>query len=169
MAECGLPIGDLSTCPELDICVDGADEATKALDLIKGGGACQTQEKLVAAASKRFVVIADYRKKSEMLGTEWTTGVPIEVIPEGYAPVMQTIKSIGGKPVLRMAKKKAGPVVTDNGNFVIDADFGGIADPSKLQTDLVTIPGVVETGLFPGMAARALFGEKDGSVTEWSK
>lgn len=95
--------------------MDGADEVSPTLDLIKGGGACQTQEKLVAASSKRFVVIADYRKKSKQLGTEWRNGVPLEVIPEGYAPVMRTLARMGGKPVLRMAQRKAGPVVTDNG------------------------------------------------------
>ena len=82
-----------------------------------GGGACQTQEKLVAAAADTFVIIADHRKDSKILGTSWTKGVPLEVIPEGYVTVSNAIRKLGGTPHLRMGKSKAGPVITDNGKF----------------------------------------------------
>lgn len=95
----------------------------------------------------------------------WTKGVPIEVIPFAYVPVMKRIEGLGGKPTLRMAVNKAGPVVTDNGNFVVDADFGEIHDPAALELKLNNIPGVVENGIFVGMANQAYFGLEDGSVT----
>jgi ribose 5-phosphate isomerase A len=153
----------------LDVAIDGADEVSRALDCIKGGGACQTQEKLVAAASATFVVVADNRKQSAALGTAWRKGVPIEVLPAGYVPVMRRLEALGGKPVLRMAVAKAGPVITDQGNFVVDADFGRIADPAALHAAIKLMPGVVETGIFAGMAARAYFGQEDGTVVVWDK
>lgn len=115
LSEAGLPLGDLTSYPELDVAIDGADEVDRALNCIKGGGACQTQEKMVAAAARTFVVVADHRKQSECLGREWRKGVPLEVIPEGYRPVLLALEAMGAKPVLRMATAKAGPVVTDNG------------------------------------------------------
>lgn len=106
----------------IDVTIDGADEVDAQLNCIKGGGACQLQEKIVAFASKTFVVIADYRKESTQLGEQWVQGVPIEVIPMAYVPLMHKLRELGGAPVLRMAKHKAGPVVTDNGNFVLDVN-----------------------------------------------
>mmetsp|Transcript_3217 Transcript_3217/g.4929 ORF Transcript_3217/g.4929 Transcript_3217/m.4929 type:complete len:89 (-) Transcript_3217:55-321(-) len=82
-----------------------------------------------------------------------------------YSVIMKRIEEMGGKPVLRMAQKKAGPVVSDNSNFIVDADFGLIEDPSSLNTKLQMLPGVVEVGLFCGMAIKAFFGQEDGSVT----
>jgi ribose 5-phosphate isomerase A len=108
--------------PEIDVAIDGADEVDLQLNCIKGGGGCQLQEKIVAHAAKTFVVIADYRKESSLLGEQWTQGVPVEVVPMAYVPVMNQLKKIGGDPVLRMAQRKAGPVVTDNGNFVLDVN-----------------------------------------------
>ncbi|KAJ3042281.1 hypothetical protein HDV00_007648 [Rhizophlyctis rosea] len=160
--EAGLPLADLNQHPTIDVAFDGADEVDTSLNCIKGGGACQLQEKLVAAAAKKFVVVADYRKDSEVLGTQWKAGVPLEVIPMAYVPIMGTIKRLGGNPVLRMATRKAGPVVTDNGNFVVDADFGEIKDPVDLDQKLLSIPGLVETGLFCRMASVAYFGNKHG-------
>lgn len=164
--DAGLTLGDLSQHPQLDVAIDGADEADAQLNLIKGGGGAQTREKIVASCARTFVVVADYRKKSRVLGEQWKQGVPIEVIPMAYVPVLKRIEALGGKPTLRMAKSKAGPVVTDNGNFIIDADFGVVEDPAALEGKLAPIPGVVETGLFIGMANKAFFGMKDGSVTE---
>ncbi|KAJ3172360.1 hypothetical protein HK101_011152, partial [Irineochytrium annulatum] len=167
--ENGLPMGDLNTYPSVDVAFDGADEvASPSLACIKGGGACQLQEKLVAAAAKKFVLVADYRKDGDRLGTKWNKGVPIEVIPSAYVCVQNKIRKLGGDPVLRMAVKKAGPVVTDNGNLVLDAEFGAIADPVTLNDKLIAIPGVVETGLFCGMAQFAYFGCEDGSVKKKS-
>ncbi|KAI8823467.1 ribose 5-phosphate isomerase A-domain-containing protein [Fimicolochytrium jonesii] len=162
--EAGLPLSELNQFPEIDVAFDGADEVDAALNCIKGGGACQLQEKLVANAARKFVVVADYRKDSRVLGTQWKLGVPLEVIPMAYVPILAKLKSLGGKPTLRMAMRKAGPVVTDNGNFVIDAEFGEITDPVKLERELITIPGIVETGLFCGMAKWAYFGGQDGKV-----
>ena len=98
-------------------------------------------------------------------------GVPVEVHPSAYVPIMKKIEStLQGKPVLRMAEpKKAGPVVTDNGNFVLDVDFGPISDPETLNTKLSLIPGVIETGLFCNMAEQAYFGQQDGKVVKIDK
>ncbi|RUS26064.1 ribose-5-phosphate isomerase [Jimgerdemannia flammicorona] len=191
----GLKLGSIEQCvpgyTDLDVTIDGADEVDAKLNAIKGGGACQFQEKLVAEAAKKFVIIADYRKKSEKLGTQfpslkikrrrstrppriipppqWLRGVPIEVIPMSYKAVQQALQiRISAKPetmALRMAKMKAGPVVTDNGCFVIDAHFGPIADPKSLLRDIKLITGVVEVGLFCGMAEVAFFGMEDGNVS----
>jgi ribose 5-phosphate isomerase A len=160
-------LSDLSQHPELDVAIDGADEVDPALNCIKGGGACHTQEKLVAVAAAHFVVIADSRKRSARLLTGWRKGIPLEVLPLAYVPVMKRIEALGGQPRLRMAVAKAGPVVTDNGNFVIDADFGGgagIDDPKGLHIQLKLIAGVVETGIFAGIAEAAYFGNDDGGV-----
>jgi len=161
----GLQLGDLARYPVLDVAIDGADEVDANMNLIKGGGGCQTQEKIIASCAKQFVVVADYRKIAKTLGENWKKGIPIEVIPMAYAPLLLKIQQLGGKGTLRMAKNKAGPVVTDNGNFIIDADFGLIQDPAKLNNDLIHLSGVVETGLFCGMACKAYFGMEDGSVT----
>jgi len=161
----GLQLGDLNRFPEIDVTIDGADECDENLNLIKGGGACQTQEKLVAANSKMLVIIADYRKDSKTLGEKWRAGVPTEVLQLGYVSVMKKLAKLGGKPVLRMGMNKAGPVVTDNGHLVIDADFGEIKDPASLNTSIKMIAGVVETGLFIGMAQRAYFGQADGNTS----
>ena len=147
-----------------------ADTCLFAVDpdrnLIKGGGGCQLQEKVVASCTKQLIIIADYRKQSKRLGSMWKKGVPIEVVPMAWKPVELRLKNMGGKPHLRMAVNKAGPVVTDNGGFVIDCDFGEIADPAELDSRIRAIVGVVETGLFVGMATKCYFGQEDGSVTE---
>ncbi|KAJ3346612.1 hypothetical protein HDU91_006991 [Kappamyces sp. JEL0680] len=113
--ENGLPLGSLNEYPVLDIAFDGADEVDPNGNCIKGGGGCQLQEKLVIANSKKWFVVADYRKDSALLGSQWSKGVPIEVIPMAYKAVMAKLEKLGGKPTLRMAVNKAGPVVTDNG------------------------------------------------------
>eukprot|EP00066_Takifugu_rubripes_P026865 XP_011616131.1 PREDICTED: ribose-5-phosphate isomerase [Takifugu rubripes] len=109
--------------------------------------------------------IADYRKDSKALGQQWKKGVPIEVIPMAHVPVGRTIvRRFGGVANLRMAVSKAGPVVTDNCNFILDWKFDGARDWTEVNTAIKMIPGVVETGLFVGMADRAYFGMEDGSV-----
>jgi ribose 5-phosphate isomerase A len=171
LQEGGVPIVDLSVAPVLDVAIDGADEVDGELNCIKGGGGCHTQEKMVAAAARVFVVVADFRKRSRALGTEWRKGVPLEGLPMAYVPVMRAVTAMGGKPVLRMAVAKAGPVVTDNGNFIVDADFGAVepAAVAPLHARCKLLPGVLETGLFPGMAVRAYFGCEDGSVEVWDR
>ncbi|GAB6023173.1 hypothetical protein CHUAL_007998 [Chamberlinius hualienensis] len=160
-----LVLSDLERHPSLDVAIDGADEADENLTLIKGGGGCLTQEKIVASCAKEFIVVADHRKDSKHLGTNWTKGVPIEVIPMAYVPVMQKLSALGGTPALRMAVMKAGPVVTDNGNFIIDWKFNDISNWNETNQAIKMIPGVVETGLFVRMAKKAYFGQADGSVT----
>mmetsp|Transcript_17158 Transcript_17158/g.33626 ORF Transcript_17158/g.33626 Transcript_17158/m.33626 type:complete len:238 (-) Transcript_17158:278-991(-) len=166
IAEYKLTLSDLENHPELDVAIDGADEVDDDLNCIKGGGGCQTQEKIVASCAKTLVICADYRKDSKLLGQQWLKGVPIEVIPIAYVPIMAKLKALNAEKVeLRMAKAKAGPCVTDNGNLILDAHFGEIADPAKLENDLNAIPGVVCTGLFINMAEKVFFGQEDGTVT----
>jgi len=164
IVENGLTLVTLDQYPEIDLDIDGADEIDKSLNLIKGGGGCLVQEKIIASSSKKLVIIADYTKKSEVLGENWRNGVPIEVIPLAYVPIMKRLERLGGKPVLRMAQAKAGPVVSDNGNFIIDVDFGKIENPSELNIKLLQIPGVVDSGFFLGMTSKAYIGLKDGKV-----
>ncbi|NXJ84248.1 RPIA isomerase, partial [Trogon melanurus] len=162
----GLTLSDLDRHPELDVAIDGADEVDSDLNLIKGGGGCLTQEKIVAGYAKCFIVIADYRKKSESLGEKWKKGIPIEVIPMAYVPVTRALtKNFGGAVELRMAVSKAGPVVTDNGNFILDWKFDKVHQWSEVNTAIKMIPGVVETGLFIDMAEVVYFGMEDGSVS----
>ncbi|KAI9294731.1 ribose 5-phosphate isomerase [Neoconidiobolus thromboides FSU 785] len=163
----GFTLGSLEEINELEVAIDGADEVDSNLNAIKGGGACQLQEKIVASSSKKFILIADYRKNSKVLGENWKQGVPIEVIPYALNLVTKKITSLGGKPTLRMSGGgKAGPVVTDNGMLVIDADFGLISNPKELLNQLIHITGVVEVGLFCDMATVAYFGNQDGTVTK---
>ena len=167
IVENGLTLVSLDQYPEIDLDIDGADEIDNSLNLIKGGGGCLVQEKIIASASKKLVIIADYTKKSEFLGEHWRKGVPIEIIPLAHVPIMKRLEKLGGTPVLRMAQAKAGPVVSDNGNFIIDADFGIINNPLDLNLKLLQIPGVVDSGLFLGMAHTAYIGQKDGTVKKF--
>jgi len=166
--KAGLTLGDIAQYTKIDVTIDGADEVDSKLNCIKGGGACQLQEKVLAEAAQTWIVVADYRKKSEILGTSWKQGVPIEVTPGAYAPLLERLHNSGSpKATLRMAKAKAGPVVTDNGNFVIDAPFSEeeYKEPEKLLTKIKLMTGIVEVGLFCGMAKAIYFGNEDGSVT----
>lgn len=168
IVKAGLILGDVDQYPNIDVTVDGADEVDSDLNCIKGGGACHLREKVLAEAAETWVVVADYRKNSKVLGTTYKQGVPIEVAPFAYAKLLQNVHRLGSeKAVLRMAKAKAGPVVTDNGNFVIDAPFdeSKYKDPHSLLTNLKMLTGVVEVGLFCRMAKAAYFGNQDGSVT----
>jgi len=143
----GLTLGDIAQHTQIDVTIDGADEVDWKLNCIKGGGACQLQEKVLAEAAETWIVVADYRKKSEILGTSWKQGVPIEVAPVAYAPLLKRLQNSGSpKATLRMAKAKAGPVVTDNGNFVIDAPFSEeeYKEPEKLLTKIKLMTGIVE-------------------------
>ena len=164
IVENELTLVSLDQYPEIDLDIDGADEIDKSLNLIKGGGGCLVQEKIIASSSKKLVIIADYTKKSEYLGEHWKKGVPIEIIPLAHIPIIKRLEKLGGTPVLRMAKAKAGPVVSDNGNFIIDVDFGRIENPLDLNLKILQIPGVVDSGLFLGMAQMAYIGQKDGTV-----
>ncbi len=145
-----VPLTTLDEHPVLDIAIDGADQVDRELDLIKGGGAALTREKVVASRSKKFIVIIDQGKLVRRIGEGQP--LPVEVIPFAVKPVSDQIEKIGGKPCLRYGTAKLGPIVTDNGNYILDADFGVIRRPRELNISLKLIPGVVETGLFIDMA-----------------
>ncbi|XP_051172045.1 ribose-5-phosphate isomerase [Leptopilina boulardi] len=166
----GLTLGDLEIYPKIDCTIDGADEVDSEMNLIKGGGGCLLQEKVVASCSDQLVIIADYTKNSQKLGEQYKKGVPIEVVPMSYKPIQQKIEeNLGGSTILRMAVAKMGPLVTDNGNFIIDWNFPTETDNwEEINTKLISMPGVVETGLFIKMAKKAFFGMSDGSVKERS-
>ncbi|MGQ9507623.1 MAG: ribose-5-phosphate isomerase RpiA [Candidatus Bathycorpusculaceae bacterium] len=155
--QCGIPITTLEEHPILDLTIDGADQIDQELNLIKGMGGALAREKIVAFASKKLIIVADQSKKVKILG-ENNHPVPIEVLPIAAPVLMQKIKEGGGKPSLREGTGKVGPVITDNGNVIIDVNFGLIRYPAKLETDLKRFPGVVETGLFVEMADLAYIG-----------
>jgi len=155
--ECNIPITTLDEHQIIDVTIDGADQLTPELYLIKGGGAALAREKIVAAASKVNVIIADETKKVTLLGAN-NQFVPVEVLPFAISLVKRKIVDLGGKPVVREGKGKLGPTITDNGNAVLDSFFGEIANPAELQVKLKMIPGVVETGFFVGLTDIAYVG-----------
>jgi ribose 5-phosphate isomerase A len=157
----GIPITTLEEHPTLDLAMDGADQIDRELNLIKGMGGALAREKIVASATKSLIIVAEGTKKVKVLG-ENNQPVPIEALPFAAPLVMRKISEINGKPILREGKGKVGPVITDNGNFVIDADFGLIHKPAELESKLKRITGVVETGLFVGMANIAYLGKSSG-------
>jgi len=159
--EHGIPVTSLEEHPTLDLAIDGADQIDRDLNLIKGMGGALLREKIVASASKRFIVVADESKKAKVLG-EGGQPVPVEVVPFAAKPVMLRLKQMGAAPVLREGKGKVGPVVTDNGNFIVDAGFGLVREPLELERKLKVVPGVVETGLFVKMARLVYIGKALG-------
>lgn len=161
-AELGIPLRSLNAVERIDLAIDGADEVDPAFQLIKGGGACHVQEKLVAARAERFVVVVDSTKLVDRLNLGFL--LPVEVLPGAWRQVQQQLSVMHGSAELRMAQRKAGPVVTDQGNLVLDVRFeGGIADPVVLERKINNIPGVLENGLFVNLADEVLVGEvKDG-------
>lgn len=163
-----LTLGDLETHPKLDCAIDGADEVDSRMNLIKGGGGCLLQEKIVAACANQLIIVADYTKNSEKLGEQYKKGIPIEVIPMAYVAIQKRIEeNFGGTVEVRMALAKAGPVITDNGNFVLDWHFPpGLSNWNEINVGISMMPGVVETGLFINMAKKVYFGMPDGSVKE---
>jgi len=165
--EYGIPITTLDQHPQLDLTIDGADQIDGELNLIKGMGGALVREKIVASASKQVIIVADETKLAEKLGEDQP--VPIEVLPFALSHVTSKIRNYGGKPKLRENKGKVGPVITDNGNFILDVDFGRIKDPKKLNEQLKLISGVVETGLFTGLANIVYIGRLDGTVTKLQK
>ena len=158
----GIPITTLNEHPQLDLTIDGADQIDRQLNLIKGMGGALTREKIVASATKQFVIVADETKLTEKLGAN--CAVPVEVLPFALPTVMLKMQEKGGKPVLREAKGKVGPVVTDNGNFIVDVDFGPINAPKEMDSQLKSIPGIIETGLFVQMADIVYVGTRVGTV-----
>ena len=157
--EWNIPITTLEE-HDIDLSVDGADEVDGEFNLIKGGGAAHTKEKIVDYAAKKFIVIVDESKVVDSLGD---FPVPVEVLPDASRVVIKTLEDMGANCEIRMAQRKDGPVITDNGNFVIDAKFSEIDSPSHLEIDLNSIPGVVENGIFSQMVDKVIIGTEDGT------
>ena len=157
-AELGIPLKSLNAIERIDLAIDGADEVDPSFQLIKGGGACHVQEKLVARRAQRFVVVVDSTKLVDTLNLGFL--LPVEVLPGAWRQVQAELVALGGDAQLRMAVKKAGPVVTDQGNLVLDVKFaGGISDPAALEAAINNLPGVLENGLFVNITDQVLVGE----------
>ncbi|GHO67079.1 ribose-5-phosphate isomerase A [Ktedonobacter sp. SOSP1-52] len=154
-----IPITDFATHPSLDIYIDGADEIDSQLNLVKGGGGALLREKIVASASRRFVVIADQLKLVQRLGQSFA--LPIEAIPFAAPLVSRKLTNLGATVKLRGGNTT--PFITDNHNVILDCTFAdGILDPAALDEQLHHVVGIVETGLFLGMAQQALIGGPHG-------
>lgn len=157
----GIPLTTLDVVDKMALAIDGADEVDPQKNLIKGGGAAHTREKIVDSLADVFIVVVDSGKLVDKLGSTFL--LPVEVLPMAVTPVMKALEKLGGKPDLRMGIRKAGPVVTDQGNLVIDVKFDQIDDPATLEKTINNIPGVLENGLFVNVADIILVGEiKDG-------
>ena len=162
-AELGIPLRALNAIDRIDLAIDGADEVDPSFQLIKGGGACHVQEKLVADRAERFIVVVDSTKLVQCLNLDFL--LPVEVLPGAWVQVQSRLKSMGGVAELRMATRKAGPVVTVQGNLVLDVRFeAGISDPIALERDINNLPGVLENGLFVNLADEVLVGEINDGV-----
>lgn len=155
----GIEVLSLGNFEMLDITVDGADEIDPQLNLIKGGGACHLREKVVAAYSASLVIIADESKLVDRLGA---FRIPLEVIPFSLPLVYRQVRQMDGNLSCEQRLKGGEPVLTDEGNLVLDADFGLLDDPAGLAELLSSVPGIVEHGLFVGMASRACVGGQSG-------
>ena len=162
-AQLGIPLRSLNAVDRIDLAIDGADEVDPAFQLIKGGGACHVQEKLVACRADRFVVVVDSTKLVDRLNLGFL--LPVEVLPGAWRQIQAQLQSMGGEADLRMATRKAGPVVTDQGNLVLDVKFSdGITDPVGLEKEINNLPGVLENGLFVNITDQVLVGEINDGV-----
>jgi ribose 5-phosphate isomerase A len=158
----GIPLATLQDHPAPDMAIDGADLVDRGKRLIKGRGGALTREKCVADAAGRLVIVVDQGKCAQKLSGV----VPVEVLPFAVLPVLRHLRDLGARPVLREGSAKDGPVVTDNGNFILDCGFARIADPEGLEMTIDAIPGVVSSGLFTRWAGKTdvIVGKADGSV-----
>ncbi|NQV11084.1 MAG: ribose-5-phosphate isomerase RpiA [Cyanobacteria bacterium] len=157
-ADLGIPLQSLNAVDRIDLAIDGADEVDPHFQLIKGGGACHVQEKLVARRAGRFIVVVDASKLVERLNLEFL--LPVEVLPSAWRQVKGDLEAMGAGVTLRMALRKAGPVVTDQGNLVLDLKLAaGIEDPTSLEGQINNLPGVLENGLFVNITDQVLVGE----------
>ena len=158
--RCGVPLGSLDDYPVVDITIDGADEIDPALNLIKGLGGALLREKIVAVASRRLIIVADESKRVARLATR--TPVPVEVVPFARRPVGDYLASLGARVVAR--QRDGRPFITDEGNVILDCHFAGLNDPQETARLIRAQPGVVEHGLFLGMAAEAIVAGAGGVV-----
>ncbi|MCK5945222.1 MAG: ribose-5-phosphate isomerase RpiA [Planctomycetes bacterium] len=156
----GIPLVSLDKVEHLDLAIDGADEVDPNKHLIKGGGAAHTRERLVAAAARELVVIVGENKMVDVLGAAFR--LPVEVIPFGWTHARRRIEATGCSTELRQDGGQ--PLVTDNGNWILDCRYDGIRDPAALAARLDATVGVVDHGLFVGMAGRVVIADDDGNV-----
>ncbi|MFC3344550.1 ribose-5-phosphate isomerase RpiA [Paenibacillus abyssi] len=157
----GISLVSFSDIKAVDVTIDGADEVDRQWNVIKGGGGALLREKIVAAASKQLIIIIDERKLVDRLGE---FPLPVEIVQFGYEMTMHKLTELGCRPILREKDKK--PFMTDNGNYIIDCEFGSIEKPVELHKEINMIPGVVDNGLFIHMADQVIVGFEDGSVKE---
>jgi ribose 5-phosphate isomerase A len=155
--ERNIPIVTFADISHIDLTIDGADEVDDALNLIKGGGGALLREKIVAAATGFYIIIVD---ESKMVGTLGKFPLPVEVTPFGWERTMQQLKGLGCNPVLRKAGNET--FLTDNSHYILDCAFGSIVDPAKLHDQVNAITGVMENGLFIGMADIVIAGSPEG-------
>ena len=156
----GIPLTTLEDHPKVDLTIDGADEVDPKLNLIKGLGRALLREKIVAQATRKEVIICDASKIVTKLGVK--TPLPVEALRFGWMTTRTHLERLKAKARLR--EKDGSPFVSDNGNYIIDCQFRGINDPEQLEEDVNTIAGVVENGLFVGLAHLVVVGQKDGTV-----
>lgn len=159
--ELGLPLVPFEEVREIDLTIDGADEIDASFSMIKGGGGALLREKIVASVSKVEIVIVGPDKIVRRLGEKFL--LPVEALPFGWKQVSNALESLGCQAHLRKTPA-GGTFVTDNGNFILDCRFGGIGDPAALEREIDRIPGVVESGLFVGLADKLVIGYEDGRV-----
>jgi ribose 5-phosphate isomerase A len=154
----GIPITNLGDHPLVDLTIDGADEVAPDFSLIKGGGGALLREKIVAQASRREIIVVDERKLSPLLGTRWA--VPVEVVPFGWQSQARFLEALGAQITLR--QQNSVPFTTDQGNLILDCNFGPIADPAGLAAQLNNRAGIVEHGLFIGLATDLIVAGPEG-------
>ncbi len=147
---------------ELDLAIDGSDEIDLENNCIKGGGAALLREKIVAYNAKKFVIVADSSKAVKTMGTKFA--LPVEIVPEAYVPVKKALEKLGANVVLREGVRKCGPVITDNGNQIVDCLWKNPVDPVKMEDIIDDITGVVEVGFFTKNKPIAFIGKDDGTV-----
>ena len=161
--ELGIPLIDLASVNTIDLAIDGADEVDPSFQLIKGGGACHVREKLVASKANKLLIVVDETKLVKNLNLVFP--LPVEVLPSAWKQVKDIISEMTGDSTLRMATKKAGPVVTDQGNLILDVLFkNGIKDPKNLESLINNIPGVLENGLFVDLTDKVLVGKIENNI-----
>ena len=162
--ELDIPLIDLASVSQIDLAIDGADEVNPEYQLIKGGGACHVREKLVASKADKLLIVVDQTKLVNNLNEVFP--LPVEVIPSAWKQVKNVIEKMDAKCKLRMAEKKAGPVVTDEGNLILDVLFnGGINNPKEIELQINNIPGVLENGLFVDLTYKVLVGKIEDNQT----
>ena len=161
--ELDIPLVDLASVSQIDLAIDGADEVDPEFQLIKGGGACHVREKLVASRANKLLIVVDETKMVKNLNKVFP--LPVEVLPNAWKQVKDTIFDMKGISTLRMASKKAGPVVTDQGNLILDVLFNdGIQNPRDLEVNINNIPGVLENGLFVDLTDKVLVGKIENNI-----